>query len=158
MAPNSYEIEVAIERSHVGKENVEVKWKLTSDDRFHLSNGTIFFNDENDQKVIKLDLKNANRNLSTKIELFEPSNGFQLGENMVVNISFVSKLLLIFKQIKKDALCLMVTFQLVALRSMSHSLEMHSSTEDQRMESITCSLDFPMDNDTGYHQKKMLFG
>ena len=31
---------------------------------------------------------------------------------------------------------------------MSNSLEMHSSTKDQRMESITCSLDFPMDNDT----------
>ena len=115
MAPNSYEIEVAIERSHVGKENVEVKWKLTSDDRFHLSNGTIFFNDENDQKVIKLDLNNVARNLSTKIELSEPSNGYQLGENKVANISFVSKFLLILKQIKKEVYQLMVIFQLVVL-------------------------------------------
>ena len=67
---------------------------MVYDDRFHLSNGTIFFNDENDQKVIKLNLKNADRNLSTKIELSEPSNGYQLGENKVANISFVSKFLL----------------------------------------------------------------
>ena len=101
MAPNSYEIEIAVERIDIVKENVEIKWKLVSDDHFHLSNGTIFFNDENDQKVIKLDLKNVARNLSTKIELFEPSNGFQLGENKVANISFVSKFLLIFTHIKK---------------------------------------------------------
>ena len=88
MAPNSYEVEIDVERIHMAKEKVEVKWKLVSDDRFHLSNGTVFFNDE---KVIKLDLKNADRNLSTKIELFEPSHSYQLGENKVANISFVSK-------------------------------------------------------------------
>ena len=32
MAPNSYEIEVAVERIHLGKERVEVKWKLISDE------------------------------------------------------------------------------------------------------------------------------
>ena len=115
MAPNSREIEVAIERIHLVKEKVEVKWKLVSDEHFHLSNGAIFLNDENDQKVIKLDLKNADRNLPTKIELYEPSNGYQLGENKVANVSFVSKFLLILKQIKKKISNLMVTFQLVAL-------------------------------------------
>ena len=99
MAPNSNEIVVAVERIHNLKEKVEVKWKLISDDHFHLSNGTIFFNDESDQKVIKLDLKNADRNLSTKIELFEPSNGFQLGENKIASISFVGKLILKLIQI-----------------------------------------------------------
>ena len=93
VAPNSYEIEVAVERSHVVKEKVEVKWKLVSDDHFHLSNGTVYFIDENDLKVIRLDLKNANINLSTKIELYEPSNGYQIGENKVANISFVCKFL-----------------------------------------------------------------
>ena len=102
MAPNSYDIEVAVERIHIVKEKVEVKWKLVSDEHFHLSNGTIFFNDENDQKVIKLNLKNANRNLSTKIELFEPSNGYHLGDYKVANISFVSKFLLRYKQINRD--------------------------------------------------------
>ena len=102
MAPNSYEIEVSIERIDIVKENVEIKWKLVSDDHFHLSNGTVFFNDENDQKVIKLDLKNTDRNLSTKIELFQPSNGYQLGENKVANISFVGKFLLKLIQTKKE--------------------------------------------------------
>ena len=102
VAPNSYEIEVSVDRNHVVKEKVKVNWKLVSDDRFHLSNGTISFNDENDQKVIKLDLKNIARNLSTKIELYEPSNGYQLGENKVANISFVSKFLLKLIQIKKE--------------------------------------------------------
>ena len=94
VASNSYEIEFAVERNHVVKEIVKVKWKFVSDENFHLSNGTIFFDDENDQKLIKLDLKNNNRNLSTKIELLEPSNGYELGENKVANISFVCKLLL----------------------------------------------------------------
>ena len=100
MAPKSYEIEVAIERIHMAKEKVEVKWELVSGEHLHLSNGTIFFNDENDQKIIKLDLKNADRNLSTKLELFEPSNGYQLGDYKVANISFVGKFLL--KPIKKE--------------------------------------------------------
>ena len=99
MAPNSYEIEIAVERIHHGKRKVEVKWKLVSDEHFHLLNGTVFFNDENDQKVIKLDLKNVARNLSTKIELFEPSNGYQIGENKVANITFVSKFVLKLIQI-----------------------------------------------------------
>ena len=158
VTPNSYEIEVAVERSHLVKEKVEVKWKLVSNEHFHLSNGTIFFNDENDQKVIKLDLNNVARNLSTKIELYEPSNGFQLGENKVVNISFVSKFVLKFMQINKKISNLMVTFQLVVLRSKLYSPEMPRSTEDQSLESITCSQDFPMDNVTGCHQKDMLFG
>ena len=115
MAPNSREIEVAIERIHLVKEKVEVKWKLVSDEHFHLSNGAIFLNDENDQKVIKLDLKNADRNLSTKIELFEPSNGYQLGENKVANISFVCKFHWKFVQINKKISNLMITFQLVVL-------------------------------------------
>ena len=102
MAPNSYEIEIAVERIDIVKENVEIKWKLVSDDHFHLSNGTVYFIDENDLKVIRLDLKNANINLSTKIELYEPSNGYQLGENTVANISFVSKFLLKLIQIKKE--------------------------------------------------------
>ena len=93
MSPNSYEIEITVERIHMTKDEVEVKWKLVSDDSFHLSNGTVFFNDENDEKVIKLDLKNADRNLSTKIELFEPSNDFQLGENKVAKITFTCKML-----------------------------------------------------------------
>ena len=115
VAPNSYEIEVAIERIHLLREKVEVKWKLVSEEHFHLSNGTIIFNDENDQKVIKLDLEIVARNLSTKIELFEPSNGYQLGENRVANITFVSKFLMIPKQIKNKVLFLMFKFQLVAL-------------------------------------------
>ena len=102
MAPNSYEIEVTVERIHLAKGNVEVKWKLVCDEHFPLSNGAIFFNDESYQKVIKLDRKNADRNLSTKIELYEPSNGYQLGENKVGSVSFVSKFLLILKQIKKE--------------------------------------------------------
>ena len=94
---------------------------MVSDEHFHLSNGTIFFNDENDEKIIKLDLKNADRNLSSKIELFEPSNGYQLGENKVANISFVGKLLLKLTQIKKNESYLIVIFQLVVPLSMSYS-------------------------------------
>ena len=115
MAQNSYEIEVTVERIHLAKDNIEVKWKLVSDGCFHLSNGTVFFNNENDQKVIKLDLKNVNRNLSSKIELYEPSNGHQFGENKIANISFVSKFILKFIQIKKELSYIMVIFQLVAL-------------------------------------------
>ena len=115
MLPDSYKVEVTVERIHLAKNNVEVKWKLVCDDHVHLSNGTIFFNDENDQKVIKLDLKNADRNLSTKIELLEPSNGYQLGENKVANISFVSRFLLILKKSQKESLYFIVAFQHVVL-------------------------------------------
>ena len=114
MSPNSYEIEVAIERIHLVKEKVGVKWKLVSDEHFHISNGTIFFNNENDEKVIKLDLKNVTRNLSTKVELFEPSNGYHLGDYKVANISFVCKFLLRHIQINREVSNFMVTFQLVA--------------------------------------------
>ena len=112
VTPNSYKAEIVVERFHIVKDNVEVKWKLANHDG---QNGTIVFNNTIDQNVIKLDLQNVTRNLPVQIELYDPTNGYQLGENKVVNISSVSKFLLILKQIKKKISNLMVTFQLVAL-------------------------------------------
>ena len=122
MTPNSYKAEIVVERFNIVKYNVEVKWKLVNHDG---QNGTIFFNNTIDQKVIKLDLKNVTRNLPVQIELYDPTNGYQVGENKVANISFVSKFLLILKQIKKEVYQLLVIFQLVVLRSMFCFLEMH---------------------------------
>ena len=99
VTPNSYKAEIVVERFHIVKDNVEVKWKLANHDG---QNGTIFFNNTIDQKVIKLDLQNVTRNLPVQIELYDPTNGYQVGENKVANISFVSKFLLILKQIKKE--------------------------------------------------------
>ena len=99
VTPNSYNAEIVVERLNIDKDDVEVKWRLANHDG---QNGTIVFNNTIDQKVIKLDLKNVARNLSTKIELSEPSNGYQLGENNVANISFVGKFLLKLIQIKKE--------------------------------------------------------
>ena len=99
VTPNSYKAEIVVERFNIVKDNVEVKWKLANHDG---QNGTIVFNNTIDQKVIKLDLQNVTRNLLVQIELYDPTNGYQLGENKVANISFVSKFLLILKQIKKE--------------------------------------------------------
>ena len=112
VTPNSYKAEIVVERFNIVKDNVEVKWKLANHDG---QNGTIFFNNTIDQKVIKIGLQNVTRKLPVQIELYDPTNGYQVGENKVANISFVSKFLLILKQIKKKISNLMVTFQLVAL-------------------------------------------
>ena len=99
VTPNSYNAEIVVERLNIDKDDVEVKWRLANHDG---QNGTIVFNNTIDQKVIKLDLKNVTRNLPVQIELYDPTNGYQVGENNVANISFVSKFLLILKQIKKE--------------------------------------------------------
>ena len=99
VAPNSYEIE----RIHIVKEKVEVNWKLISENHnFHIMNGTVFFDYEDIQKVIKLDMVNITLNHSLKMVLFEPSNGYHLGEKKVANISFVGKFLLKLIPIKKE--------------------------------------------------------
>ena len=57
------------------------------------------------EKSIKVPLNNYTLEKPTKIELFEPfepSNGYQLGENKVANISFVGKFLLKLIPIKKE--------------------------------------------------------
>ena len=103
VAPNSYEIEVTVERIHIVKEKVEVNWKLISENHnFHIMNGTVFFDYEDIQKVIKLDMVNITLNHSLKMVLFEPSNGYHLGEKKVANISFVGKFLLKLIPIKKE--------------------------------------------------------
>ena len=89
---NSPHIGITVVRIHTVQEEVEVRWKWVSRDNVQLGNGTIFFNYENDQKIINLDLKNVSRHLSSKIELVETSNEFQLGKNKVANISLVGKL------------------------------------------------------------------
>ena len=92
VSPNSSVVEVKVERVHTIKEQVEVNWKLVSENYdFHLMNGTVFFNYGDMQKVIKLDMVNITQNHSLKILLFEPSNGYHLGENKAANISFVGK-------------------------------------------------------------------
>ena len=50
------------------------------------------FDQEKDQEMIKLNLQNVFINQSLEIELLEPSNSYQLGQNRVANISFVCKL------------------------------------------------------------------
>ena len=46
---------------------------------------------EQEQNIVQLGLHNVSRNQSIQIELFEPSNGYHLGENKVADISFVCK-------------------------------------------------------------------
>ena len=91
--PNSFEIEIVLERIHSIRDKVEVKWKLSNDVLSHTQQGTVFFSHETDEKVIKLNLQNAIRNSSYTIVLFEPSNGYQLGKNNAANISFACKFL-----------------------------------------------------------------
>ena len=94
VSPNSSVVEVKVERVHTIKEQVEVNWKLISENHnFHIMNGTVFFDYEDIQKVIKLDMVNITLNHSLKIVLFEPSNGYHLGENKVASINFVCKFL-----------------------------------------------------------------
>ena len=86
---NSYKAEIVVERFHIVKDNVEVKWKLANHDG---QNGTIVFNNTIDQKVIKLDLQNVTRKLPVQIELYDPTNGYQVGENNVTVIRLFGKL------------------------------------------------------------------
>ena len=89
VTPNSYKAEIVVERFNIVKDNVEVKWKLANHDG---QNGTIVFNNTIDQKVIKLDLQNVTRNLLVQIELYDPTNGYQVGENNVTVIRLFGKL------------------------------------------------------------------
>ena len=71
MAQNSSEVEVTVEKSQSVTEKFEVKWKLVSEsDGLQLSNGSVIFNHENDQKTINLDLQNATKYQKLKFELF----------------------------------------------------------------------------------------
>ena len=101
--PNSSSVEVTIERINTIKDNVKVNWKLANN-YLTVQNGTIFFNNQTNQKIFKLDLQNFNRNQSIQISLFDPTNGYQLGENKVANISFVGKFHFVFVQIKNEVL------------------------------------------------------
>ena len=89
VTPNSYNAEIVVERLNIVKDDVEVKWKLANHDG---QNGTIVFNNTIDQKVIKLDLQNVTRNLPVQIELYDPTNGYQVGENNVTVIRLFGKL------------------------------------------------------------------
>ena len=86
---NSYNAEFVVERFHIVNDNVEVKWKLANHDG---QNGTIFFNNTIDQKVIKIGLQNVTRKLPVQIELYDPTNGYQVGENNVTVIRLFGKL------------------------------------------------------------------
>ena len=99
VTPNSYKAEIVVERFHIVKDNVEVKWKFANHDG---QNGIIVFNNTIDHKVIKLDVQNVTKILPVQIKLYEPTNGYQVGENKVANISFVGKFLLKLIQTKKE--------------------------------------------------------
>lgn len=85
---NSAEVNITIEKIHDIKHHVGVNWKIKNTNKL---NGSIFFDDTDDRKVIKLNIKNIAANKSIQIELLEPTNGYQLGENKVANISIVCK-------------------------------------------------------------------
>lgn len=90
-APKSSEIIVQVERFHKIKERIEVNWRLSNNGTFRGLDGKVFFDEFHDQKVIEIDFRNVTANQSLQIELFEPSTGFQLGDNKVANITLVCK-------------------------------------------------------------------
>ena len=84
-------VDILVERKEKLEGKVEAKWKVQNISGL---NGSIIFKDKDHQQVITLDLRNVSRKQLIRIELFEPSHGYQLGENKVANISFVCKLIL----------------------------------------------------------------
>ena len=86
---NSYKADIVVERFHIVKDDVEVKWKFANHDG---QNGIIVFNNTIDHKVIKLDVQNVTKILPVQIKLYEPTNGYQVGENNVTVIRLFGKL------------------------------------------------------------------
>ena len=88
VGPNSTRVEAMVERYHITNDKVQVKWKLISDIHCIGKNGSLIFDNLDDQQVIKLELNNITRNESFKIELFDPTNNYQIGEISEATIIF----------------------------------------------------------------------
>ena len=84
-----------VERLYGVKGEAGFSWKAFHDSKM-LPNltGRVQFVNKNIQQIVKVHLNNASMERPTRIELFEPSNGYQLRKDKVVHISFVCKLLI----------------------------------------------------------------
>ena len=93
--PDQFSLDIRIERLQMLGDEVEVKWRTISNNSLYQSrpNGSILFGKTTNQKIIKIDLRDFSKIQFDKIELFEPTNGYQIGENKIANISFVRKYL-----------------------------------------------------------------
>ena len=98
VAPNSTGVEVLVERIHITKDKVQVKWELITNTHHVEQNGSILFNYLDDQKGVKLDLANLTRKESIKIKLYNPTNDYQIGE--------ISEATIIFDCIDTKFMCL----------------------------------------------------
>ena len=88
VGPNSTRVEAMVERYHITNDKVQVKWKLISDIHCIGKNGSLIFDNLDDQQVIRLELNNITQNESLKIELFDPTNNYQIGEKSEATIIF----------------------------------------------------------------------
>ena len=86
---DSLKVKVLVERIHTNKDTVDVKWKTSPNLGL---NGLLQFANNETEKIITLDLQTVADNQSIQIELLQPTNDYQLGENKVAKISRVCKL------------------------------------------------------------------
>ena len=73
------------------EEEANVKWNLIGNDAVVVDNGTFHFDSDETQKVFMIDIAN-HTDLPTKMEMYEPSDGFYPGDMTVTYLSSVSKL------------------------------------------------------------------
>ena len=87
----STKMAISATKLNVPDEEADVKWKLIGNGAVVADNGTFHFNSEETQKVFMIDIAN-DTDLPYKMELYEPGDGFYLGEATVTYLSSVGKL------------------------------------------------------------------
>ena len=88
---NHSSLSFKIERLQFAESQAEVSWKIVPKDLTETYNfGTVYFENGESQKHVTVELSNiADQKLPFQIELYNPTNHYQLGKNKVANISLV---------------------------------------------------------------------
>ena len=105
-----------VERLQSSKGKARVYWRMIQEP-LDSSNafGSVEFEEGEIHKTIDVSLDFTTLDLPTRIELFNPSNGYRLGENEVSSINFVGKFLVKLITNQESGMIPLVSFQLVVL-------------------------------------------
>ena len=99
----STKMAISATKLNVLDEEADVKWNLIGNGALVVDNGTFHFNSDEIQKVLKIDIANET-DLPYKMELYEPSDGFYLGETTITYLASVGNLL----KHKEPSTCILI--------------------------------------------------
>lgn len=127
---DSSEVEVVIERIHSIKDEVKVMWQSNIGSNGSFQNGSVKFDNTSDVEFIRLKVQNITHNESIKIELYAPTNGYQLGEKSISRILFACPYTKFMCQIGVDFQCIKNSFKCDGIRDCNYgSDEINCVTE-----------------------------